>query len=180
MIINVKPIVGVSSCLLGEAVRYDATDKHAGTLIEQLSQHFELRGFCPEVAVGLGIPRETIELIGTDKGEIRCVGTKTADLDVSDRLRDIVEQQRQDFAGLSGYLAKARSPSCGLDSTPLHSAGPPGGRAVVGVSSGLFTAALRHAFPELPIAQEDTLADRDMLEAFVMRTQSYYHQYIER
>jgi len=178
--INSKPILGVSSCLLGEPVRYDGTGKHALELIAQLRQRFELRGFCPEVAIGLGVPRETIELIASDSGEIRCVGTKTAELDVSGRLRASVEQQRLYFSQLSGYLVKARSPSCGLDSTPLYGAGPPGQRERVGYSSGLFTAALQACFPHMPIAQEDTLADRLALQDFEARVQGYYHQYIKR
>jgi len=178
--INSKPILGVSSCLLGEPVRYDGTGKHALELIAQLRQRFELRGFCPEVAIGLGVPRETIELIASDSGEIRCVGTKTAELDVSGRIRASVEQQRLYFSQLSGYLVKARSPSCGLDSTPLYGAGPPGQRERVGYSSGLFTAALQARFPHMPIAQEDTLADRLALQDFEARVQGYYHQYIKR
>lgn len=180
MSINAKLIVGVSSCLLGEAVRYDGTDKHAETLIERLSEHFEVRGFCPEVAAGLGIPRETIELIASDSGEVHCVGTKTAELDVSESLRASFEQQREAFAQFSGYLVKARSPSCGLGSTPLYSKAPPGKRELLGYSSGLFTAALSDCFPNLPIAQEDELSDALRLEAFVERIKRYYSQYIKR
>ena len=175
MNINAKPILGVSSCLLGEAVRYDGTDKYAGTLVEHLSAHFELRGFCPEVAIGLGIPRETIELVASDSGEIRCLGTQTAELDVSTPLRASVVKRQAEFSELSGYLVKARSPSCGLGSTPLYGAGPPGKRKLVGYSSGLFTASLSEYFPNLPIAQEDNLADALMLETFVARIKNYYH-----
>lgn len=161
-------------------MRYDGTGKHAKVLEERLSERFELRGFCPEVAIGLGVPRETIELIATDAGDIRCVGTVTAELDVSECLSACVDHPLAWFASLSGYLVKARSPSCGLDSTTLYSAGPPGERTPIGYSSGLFTAALRKRFPQLPIAQEDTLADPLALEHFMAQAEQYYRQHIER
>ncbi len=161
-------------------MRYDGTGKHALELVTVLRRRFELRGFCPEVAIGLGVPRETIELIASDSGAIRCVGTVTAELDVSERLSASVDSQLAWFAPLSGYLVKARSPSCGLDSTPLYSAGPPGLRTLIGHSSGLFTAALRASFPQLPIAQEDTLTDPLALEHFMTQAEQYYRQHIER
>jgi len=165
---------------LGEAVRYDGTDKHAQALLLVLKTRFEVRGFCPEVAIGLGVPRETIQLVKSDEGIVRCVGTATAELDVSERLRASVEGQKRWFGQLSGYLVKARSPSCGLDSTSLYSAAPPGQRKLIGHSSGLFTAALQEHFPHLPIAQEDTLKDPLALKDFMARALSYYHEYIER
>jgi uncharacterized protein YbbK (DUF523 family) len=161
-------------------VRYDGTGKHALELVAVLRERFELRGFCPEVAIGLGVPRETIELIASDGGDIRCVGTVTVELDVSERLSASVDTQLALFAQLSGYLVKARSPSCGLDSTPFYSAGPPGQRTPIGHDSGLFTAALRKRFPQLPIAQEDTLADPLALDRFMAQTEQYYRQHIER
>ena len=161
-------------------MRYDGTGKHALELVTVLKQRFELRGFCPEVAIGLGVPRETIELIASDGGDIRCVGTVTEALDVSERLRASVERQQTRFADLSGYLVKARSPSCGLHSTPLYRAGPPGQRAPIGYSSGLFTATLQKHFPQLPIAQEDTLANPWALADFMAQAQRYYHERIER
>ncbi|MDH5217794.1 MAG: DUF523 domain-containing protein, partial [Gammaproteobacteria bacterium] len=69
---NIK--IGISSCLLGENVRFDSGHKKNSYITGVLNDYFEFTPFCPEVEIGLGIPREPIRLISVDD-EVRCVGT---------------------------------------------------------------------------------------------------------
>ena len=168
-----KPLLGISSCLLGEAVRFDGTDKRADKLLAVLGRHFELRGFCPEVEIGLGVPRETIHLISTDAGAIRCVGTQSAELDVTERLGACARRQSPWLAIICGYVFKARSPSCGLQSTPLYQRQPNGDLQQRQLTSGLFAGGVAEQLPSLPLIQEDTLTDPQALQCFIDRALQY-------
>ena len=97
--------VGVSSCLLGQKVRYDGGHKYNEAIAKALAETFELIPFCPEVEIGLGVPREPIKLIESSTG-LRCVGTLSEDLDVTDKLAGYADQQRSIHAGLCGYIFK--------------------------------------------------------------------------
>ena len=105
--------IGISSCLLGQQARFDGGHKRDAYIVGTLSGYFEFHPFCPEVAIGLGIPRPTIHLVKIDTA-IRCVCIKDPELDVTDRLRDYAEQQKECHAGLCGYILKKDSPSCGM------------------------------------------------------------------
>lgn len=85
--------IGISSCLLGANVRFDSGHKKNAYITGVLQGYFEFVSFCPEVEIGLGIPRETIRLISVND-EIRCVGTKNTDLDVTEKLYDVAEKQK--------------------------------------------------------------------------------------
>ena len=79
--------IGISSCLLGERVRFDSGHKNHSYITQTLSEYFEFRPFCPEVTIGLGIPREPIRLVADEPGgAVRCVGTKNAEMDVTQPL----------------------------------------------------------------------------------------------
>ena len=78
--------IGISSCLLGELVRFDGSHKRDAYINGTLTHYFDFRPCCPEVAIGLGIPRPTIHLVKMNN-EIRCVGVKDPELDVTDRLK---------------------------------------------------------------------------------------------
>ena len=106
--------VGISSCLLGERVRFDGGHKKNSFIVDTLGKYFSYTPFCPEMAIGLGVPRETIRLV--DKGgDLRVVGTKNAALDVTEKLVSTARQERSWHANLCGYIVKKDSPSCGME-----------------------------------------------------------------
>ena len=111
--------IGISSCLLGEKVRFDSGHKHQSYITETLGHHFEFRSFCPEIEIGLGIPRETLRLVMQD-GETRCIGNKTAYLDVTKQLSDIAIAQKHWHEELCGYILKKDSPSCGMERVRVY------------------------------------------------------------
>jgi uncharacterized protein YbbK (DUF523 family) len=138
--------LGVSACLLGERVRWDGGDKRDGFLVEVLGPFVEWVPVCPEVELGLGIPRDPIAIAGG-----RLVVERTGE-DLTARMRRYAERRVRELAGLDldGYVLKARSPSCDR------------GR-------GMFAAVLRRSLPRLVVEDETRLADPRTRARFVAR-----------
>lgn len=162
--------IGISSCLLGEEVRFDGGHKHDRYLTGTLGQYFEWVPVCPEVEVGLGTPRETIRLVQI--GEDARLRTTKTDLDLTDRMNRFAKKRVARLAdeNLSGYIFKKDSPSCGMERVKVYSPKGPGKR--VGV--GLFAAALRERFPNLPVEEEGRLCDPRLRENWVERVFAYH------
>lgn len=158
-----RPLIGVSSCLLGQRVRYDGGHKREAFVVEDLAARFELLPICPEMAIGMGVPRPPLQLVLEADG-IHARGLSDPDLDVTDRLLVFARQTLPELSRLCGYVFKARSPSCGVGSTPVLVPGHPSRE-----DSGLFAAALQAAFPLLPVEQEDRLRDPALRERFLER-----------
>lgn len=160
--------IGVSACLLGQAVRYDAGHKREPFVAEVLPRYVELVPVCPEVAIGLGVPREPIRLEGAAEAP-RAVGVLTRDLDVTDRLRDYGRQTADRLADISGYVLKSKSPSCGLRRVKL--VGPDGRLRRTG--TGIFAAELGRILPLLPMVEEGDLSEQALRENFLERVYGY-------
>ena len=161
--------IGISSCLLGQAVRYDGGHKHNGYITESLGKFFDFVPYCPEVAIGLGVPRPTIHLVRSAHGP-RARGVKDATLDVTDRLAAYAEKVAPKLRDLSGYILKRGSPSCGMGHVKVY--GPRGN--AVAASSGLYAGTLMAQLPELPFEEEDRLMDPVLRENFVERVFVYH------
>jgi len=168
--IPVKIPVGISSCLLGEAVRYDGGHKYDPLINTQLAELFEFRPFCPEVAIGLGVPREPIQLVRTDRG-IRVRGVRHPDVDVTDQLQQAGNNRAREFADLCGYIFKARSPSCGLEGVPTWT--EPGEQTGL-YGSGAFAAALMSTRPGLAVTDETRLQNPELRVQFIEAVFSCY------
>ena len=160
-------LIGISSCLLGEQVRYDTGHKHHSYITKTLGEFFTFRPFCPEMAIGLGTPRETIRLVEAEDG-IRAVGTKTEGHDVTDRLRENAEQQAHWHKELCGYILKKDSPSCGMERVKVYKKNMP-----ERVGAGLYAEVLLRNFPNLPIEEEGRLGDPVLRENFIKRVYAY-------
>jgi uncharacterized protein YbgA (DUF1722 family)/uncharacterized protein YbbK (DUF523 family) len=157
--------VGISSCLLGQEVRYDGGHKRNGFLTDTFGSFVEWVSVCPEVEVGLPTPRDSLRLQTSDKG-VRMVAPKTG-TDITERMeafaRARVEQLAQ--ADLCGYVFKKGSPSCGLYRVRIYneSGMPEGG------GRGLFADAVTRAWPSLPVEEEGRLSDPALRESFIER-----------
>ncbi len=148
---NTPPRIGVSSCLLGEKVRYDGGHKAQPHILE-LAAECEFIGFCPEFAAGLGVPRPPVELVAGDSG-VRALGLDFPHGDVTELLTKTADTQclalqRQRIAG---YLLKARSPSCGPGDVPVRT------DLAISHGMGLFADRLVNAFPDIPVTSEALL-----------------------
>jgi uncharacterized protein YbgA (DUF1722 family)/uncharacterized protein YbbK (DUF523 family) len=162
-------LIGISSCLLGEKVRFDSGHKNHSYITKTLSDYFDFRPFCPEVAIGLGIPREPIRLVSTELGgEVRCVGTKNADKDVTDPLKSVAREQFEWIASLDGYIFKKDSPSCGMERVKVYTKSMPERSGV-----GIYAAEILAAFPHLPTEEEGRLGDPGLRENFIKRVFLY-------
>lgn len=158
--------IAVSECLTGAPVRYDGGHRASAWPRDGLEDLYELRPICPEVGIGLGVPRPPIRLVGTPASP-RAVGVEDSSLDVTERLRAYAAMRLPDLEDIDGYIFKARSPSCGLEGVALH-AEPDGPAAPKG--TGLFAAEIARARPALPLEDGENLFEPGALESFVTRT----------
>ena len=158
--------VGISACLLGREVRYDGGHKRDRSILATLGRRFELVPVCPEVEIGLGVPRAPLRLEGKDAAP-RLVFRRSR-LDITPRMNAWARRRVRDpgIADLRGFVLKSRSPSCGLFRVPLHRPGP-GAPALRG--RGLFARALVQRSPSLPVIEELQLHDRAARQDFVRR-----------
>ncbi len=161
--------VGVSSCLLGQEVRYDGGHKRDPYVAGTLSRCFELVPVCPEVAVGLGTPREPIRLVRMGE-QVRVRGVRTPGLDVTERLRRCGETMAGRLPELSGYIFKGGSPSCGMEGVQIGSEGG----LPVGTGRGAYAEAFMAANPLLPCEEEGRLGDPLVRESFLVRVFVYH------
>jgi uncharacterized protein YbgA (DUF1722 family)/uncharacterized protein YbbK (DUF523 family) len=157
--------LGVSSCLLGEEVRFDGGHKHDRFLTDVLGRHVEWVLVCPEVEIGLGVPRDTLRLMGTPDAP-RLVQEKTGE-DLTVRMQRYSRDRVRELTALEldGYVLKRASPSCGLLRVRVYRDN--GVPAADG--RGLFAEALVTALPALPVEEEGRLNDPTLRENFIER-----------
>lgn len=166
--------VGISACLLGQAVRFDGGHKQSRFCVNELGAHFDYHPVCPEMAIGLGAPRAAIRLIRRE-GQLRAE-TRDGSLDVTERLIAYGEQQASRLDFLSGYILCAKSPSCGMERVRVYAANgkAPGGEGGAKEGIGLFARALMAANPLLPVEEDGRLGDPVLRENFVLRVFAYH------
>jgi uncharacterized protein YbgA (DUF1722 family)/uncharacterized protein YbbK (DUF523 family) len=161
--------VGISTCLLGQQVRWDGGHKREPFLTEVLAPYLEWVPVCPEVEIGMGIPREPVQLVRAE-GELRMLGTRSR-RDWTEPMRDYAERRVRALAGLDlcGYVLKKDSPSCGMERVKV--------RDVKGMAKrdgrGLFAEALLSANPALPVEEEGRLNDAVLRENWIERVFAY-------
>lgn len=155
----------MSSCLLGEEVRFDGGHKHDRFLTDVLGQHVEWVPVCPEVEIGLPVPRDTLRLVGAPDAP-RLVQEKTGE-DLTPRMQRYSQDRVRALAelDLDGYVLKRASPTCGLFRVRVYRDN--GIPAADG--RGLFAEALTSALPALPVEEEGRLNDPAIRENFIER-----------
>ncbi|PLX80095.1 MAG: DUF1722 domain-containing protein [Desulfuromonas sp.] len=155
--------LGISSCLLGEKVRFDGGHKHDRFLTETLGRYVEYFPVCPEVELGLPTPRETLRLVGEPESQ-RLVFSKSGE-DITARMKAwaqkrVAELEKED---LCGFIFKSKSPSSGMERVKLYDAnGVPNSQGV-----GLFAQAFMQHFPLLPVEEDGRLHDPKLRENFI-------------
>ena len=161
--------IGISSCLLGQQVRFDGGHKRDAFLVDTFGPFVEWVPVCPEVELGLGTPRETLRLVRRDDA-VRMVQPKSG-RDITDDMRRWARTRVEALAGerLAGYVLKKDSPSCGMERVRIYAES---GTAEKG-GRGLFAEALITRFPQLPVEEEGRLSDPRLRENFVERVFAY-------
>ncbi|MFJ7140500.1 YbgA family protein [Pseudomonas protegens] len=166
---SAKPKIAISACLMGVEVRYNGGHKESRLCSRVLSDYFDFVPLCPEVAIGMGTPREPIRLVG-DPEQPRAVGTVDASLDVTLPLAEYGERMAARVDDICGYIFMQNSPSCGLERVKVYQAnGIPhrnGGR-------GVYAQAFCAQNPNLPVEEAGRLNDPVLRENFLTRVYVY-------
>jgi uncharacterized protein YbgA (DUF1722 family)/uncharacterized protein YbbK (DUF523 family) len=155
--------IGISSCLLGEMVRYDGGHQLDRYLRDTLGSYFDYVPVCPEVEMGLPTPRETLRLAEGDDGP-RLIFSRSGE-DITERMqawagKRVAEPEQEN---LCGFIFKAKSPSSGMERVKLYDRnGVPAKKGV-----GFFARAFMEHFPLLPVEEDGRLHDPHLRENFI-------------
>lgn len=162
--------VGVSQCLMGEKVRYDGGHKRNHFLTEVLAEVIEFRPVCPEVAIGLGIPRKPIRLVIAG-GETRVLGIENPELDVTDALIAQAETVVQQMQDICGYVFIQNSPSCGVFGVKRYLTN---GYSIDREGRGAYAKRVMELMPLLPVEEAGRLNDAGLRDNFLSRVFAYH------
>lgn len=169
-----RPVVGVSSCLIGAPVRYNGGHSRYKFLTDELDRHVDWLPVCPEAEIGLGVPRPTLRLQNRGEQEggepeagsaDRVISSKDG-ADHTDDLANVADRHLRELRRLDGYVLKNKSPSCGLFSLPVFD---DHGDRLRGTGRGAFAARLTTLLPHLPVEEQGRLSDAVLREHFVER-----------
>ena len=153
-----------------EKVRFDASNKPSKFCLNELSQHVTFKSFCPEVAIGLPIPRATIRQI--KKNELITVSRPDGSGEVTEALAAYGKKVASVTKHLSGYIFCAKSPSCGMERVKVYS---PEGNSLKSNGIGVFANEIMKANPLLPCEENGRLNDALIRENFIARVYAYKH-----
>jgi len=166
--VNHKIKIAVSSCLLGEAVRYDGTDNHIEYITEQLANEYNLISLCPEMAVGMGVPRPPIQLVD-DGNSIQVLGVENSACNMTKPLMNYAEKVMKNNTDICGYIFKKNSPSCGTENVKvLNSQGQYEMRG-----KGMYAAVIMKSLPLLPVIDEEDCMNKKVMDNFLFDVAVY-------
>ena len=161
--------IAISACLLGAEVRFNGGHKESRLCSQALSEHFEFVPLCPEVAIGLGIPRQPVRLVGSP-AQPQAVGSVDSTLNVTQPLHDYGLEMAAAHTDISGYIFMQKSPSCGLERVKVYQ---DGGRPAELSGRGIYAQAFCAAHPDLPVEEDGRLNDPVLRENFLTRVYAY-------
>ncbi|MND53114.1 hypothetical protein D3C80_441420 [compost metagenome] len=164
-----RPKLGISACLLGEPVRYNGGHKASRLCSHNLAHHFDFVPLCPEVAIGLGIPRQPIRLVG-DPHAPRAVDSGGRRSDHTEPLAAFGESMARQLGDICGYIFMQKSPSCGLERVKVYQAD---GHVAEGGGRGIYASAFCARRPDLPVEEDGRLNDPVLRENFLTRVYAF-------
>ncbi len=162
--------MGIGSCLAGNAVRYNAQTKAPNQHVKAISESFRMRAFCPEMGIGMGVPREPIHIVGTED-EVRVMDVATHTHDYTDQIAGYADTVLALAPELCGYILVKGSPSCGYDRVKRYAMN---GHSIASDQKGIFAAALAAKDPLLPLEDDGRLNDPGLRESFITRAYTYH------
>jgi len=157
----VKPKVLVSKCIEFESCRYNG-GIISSEVVEALKDHVEFHPVCPEVEIGLGVPRKALRLVRRD-GEDRLVQTET-EKDCTEDMREFADEFFSELGDIDGAVLKNRSPSCGTNDVKVYADLDKSG--VIEQSAGIFGEAVNEHYPHRPVENEGRLRNFRIREDF--------------
>jgi uncharacterized protein YbgA (DUF1722 family)/uncharacterized protein YbbK (DUF523 family) len=167
-------VIGISACILGQEVRYNGGHKLDRFIRDTLGAFVRFVPVCPEVEIGLGVPRETIRLVQDDASDgrrLRLIAPRSG-LDHTRTMETYAVRKTRALAkeSLCGYIVQSGSPSCGMERVRVHR---DNGGAPLRKGRGVFTSALMQRFPSLPVEEDGRLSDPGLRENFIERVFAY-------
>jgi uncharacterized protein YbbK (DUF523 family)/uncharacterized protein YbgA (DUF1722 family) len=169
---ELRPIIGVSACLLGQKVRFDGGHKLDNWIANTLKSEVDFHMICPEVEMNLGIPRPPVQLQQIDN-QIRMISKKDH-FDHTENAIGTAQRLILNLPQLSGFILMKKSPSCGFERVKIHNEN---GELLPGVQGlGLFAAELKKSYPFLPIIDSGRIQDAGHRENF-LRMIFIYHRF---
>lgn len=163
-------ILGISACVKGEQVRFDKGHKKSQFCTDELGKHVNYKAFCPEVSIGLPIPRKTIRQI--NKNDMIIVSRPDGTGDVTDKLTKFGSQIAQNIDELSGFIFCHKSPSCGMERVKVYYDHGKGSKSD---GIGIFAKQIMEKNPLLPCEENGRLNDMPLRENFIIRVYTYKH-----
>ena len=167
---STMPSIGIGACLVGQKVRYNGEAKRKNRYIEDLRSHVAIRSFCPEMAIGMGAPREPVRLVG-DLGAERLKDSASQSLDYTAPVQVYAAEVIDKNPDLAGYVLVKGSPSCGFDRVKRYN---DKGNVVLNDAVGLFAVELARLDPLLPLEEDGRLHDAGLRENFISRVFAYH------
>lgn len=161
--------IAVSSCLLGEAVRYDGTDKRIELITDELANEYNLISICPEMAIGLGVPRPPIHLIDINN-QIEVVRVDNPIYNFTEQLSAYGKKISELNPSFSGYIFKKNSPSCGTKNVKVFNLD--GDYEMRG--KGIYADTIMQLLPNLPLIDEVSFLESKSREEFFLRVTEYF------
>ncbi len=160
---NIK--IAISSCLMGNAVRYDGKHKRSIWLQDLSAYGFEFVPICPEVEIGMTVPRPPIHLV-KDKNGISVKLVEDHQQDFTESFLRLAEDKVTLLQTCVAYICAEKSPSCGFKTTPIVNTNS---EPLDDIGSGIFMQRVRQLFPGLIIINHCELADEEALQNFVRK-----------
>ena len=166
-----RPLIGIGSCLAGNAVRYNGEANSSNSYVREICEQFDVQAFCPEMGIGLGVPRPPIHLVGS-RDSARVLDVETHRHDYTDAIRSYAGQVLDRAPLLCGYILVKGSPSCGYGDVKRYTRV---GEYLASDQDGIFSSALRETDTLLPLEDDERLKDANLRESFVNRARAYHH-----
>ena len=165
-----KPQVGIGACLVGHAVRYSGDAKKPSHVLNKLSETMDMVPLCPEISIGLPVPREPIRIVEDDNG-IYVKDTATQSIDYTDQLRDYANDVTNAHQDFSGYIFVKGSPSCGYERVKKYN---DKGNPIHNDGVGIYAQQIMDNDPLLPVEENGRLNNPILKENFVRRVHLYH------
>lgn len=159
-----RPTICISACLKGENVRYNGQNIH-DDFVSLLIKYCNTISVCPEIAIGLGVPRNKI-LVYCVNGEFRLYQPTTG-IDITEKMNEFSQSFLSTLKDVDGFVLKAKSPSCGIWGTKIYK--NPQVTVFYSKGKGLFAMQVLSHFRYLPVEDEKRLNDEEIRDHFLVR-----------
>lgn len=171
-----KPKILISSCILGNNVRYDGGNKHDDWITSKLAEYFDLTSVCPEIQMGMSVPREAVNLQLNKSNEIKMIGSKSKTDYTAAALKTSQDIVDQSLKGICGAILQKKSPSCGVERVKLFNEKEEElyTMKTTPLNRGIFASMLITQKPLLPVIDSGRFFDKNERENFLRRVMCYH------